>query len=107
MSFKLTLDVAYMKLVAKLVPPHMDKSFSFQAHGLTPEQRHLVLRALFLPEVVKAKPFRQGDSGTWLMIEFWTDNREVIQAAAEALARAIGVHELQEGDFTRKDIGLE
>jgi hypothetical protein len=103
----LTLDVALMNLVAKLVPPHMDKSFSFQAHGLTPEQRHLVLRALFLPEVVQAKPFRQGDTGSWLMIEFWTKDREVIQAAAEGLARAIGVHDLQEGNFTRKEIGLE
>lgn len=107
MGFKLTLDVASMKLVAKLVPPHMDKSYSFQANGLTPEQRHQVLRALFLPEVVKARPFRQGDSGTWLMIEFWTGDRDVIQAAAEGLARAIGIHELQEGNFTRKDIGLE
>jgi hypothetical protein len=96
-----------MKLVAKLVPPHMDKSYSFQAHGLTPEQRDLVLRALQLPEVELAKPFRQGDTGSWLMIEFWTDDREVIQAAAQGLARTIGVHDLQEGDFTRKDIGLE
>lgn len=96
-----------MAMIAKLVPPNMDKNFSFQMMNASPEQREAVLVAVMTPTVKLAQPFRQSDSNGFLMIEFWVSDREVIQRAANALAACVGIQTLQEGHFTRKDIGFE
>lgn len=92
-----------LKLVTRLVPPHGDKSWSFQVIHLKPEQRKQVLVALKDPQVEPSKPLRQGDSGNWLMIEFWTNNLEAIKVAANYLAGVLS-SELKEGDFTRSEV---
>lgn len=92
-----------LKLVTRLVPPHGDKSWSFQAIHLKPEQRNQLVAAMKDPKVEPCKPFKQGDSGNWLMIEFWTENLEAIKVAAKHLAGLLN-SELSEGDFTRAEV---
>lgn len=90
-------------LVARLVPPAGDKNWSFQTVHQTPEQRTQVLVAMRDDQVQACRPFRQGDSPEWLMIEFWTDDADKIKIAANHLAGAIQA-ELKHGDFTREEV---
>lgn len=96
-----------MAMIAKLCPPQYDKNYSFQAINVSKEDRDTIVSCFRKPSVQKAQPFLQGDSGNWVMVEFWVKDLQVIQDAANTLAEAIGIKNLEAGVFTRKDLGLE
>lgn len=96
-----------MAMLAKLCPPQGDKHHSFQVINITKDDRDTLLSCFRKPSVAKTQPFLQGDSGGWVMVEFWTKDIDAIRAASKALATAIGIDQFDEGDFTRKDLGLE
>lgn len=92
--------------VTRLVPPHMDKNWSFQMVSDQPLDRGEFILAMELPEVADANPFLQGFDSKWVMIEFWTRDEGLIRNAAGRLADHFNV-KLLEGQFTRADLGLE
>jgi hypothetical protein len=91
--------------IAKHVPPMCGKNHSFQVYFPTAEQREKILVAMRSDEVKEAHPFLQGDQREWLMVEFWTDNLDLIKSSMKRLADSIGA-ELGHGSFTREEIGL-
>lgn len=92
--------------IAKLVPPHLDKHWSFQMVNPT-EADAGQIRAAFQANVVKAAhPFLQGCTRDWLMVEFWTDSKEEVDAACAHLSSLVSLP-LREGQFTRAELGLE
>lgn len=94
------------RLIAKIVPRHMDKKQSFQAVGVDSEKMLELNIAFHHPSVRKVLPFFQGCDGGWAMIEFWKDDdTEEVLEVAEYLSRCLGT-ELLHGDFTREELGL-
>ena len=101
-----------LKPVIRLVSPHNDKGWSFQGYWLSEDQLDL-LKATFigygdlLPEVKLARPFLQGYDlrNGWIMIEFWTKDKSIIDNATAALSKVISTPILH-GDFTREELGL-
>ena len=91
--------------IARLVPPQMDKNWSFQMINVTEDDAQNVYHAFATPVVQAAHPFLQGNSGGWLMVEFWTRDKVAIDAASQNLADLFGLT-LREGDFTRDELGL-
>ncbi len=91
--------------VAKLVPPHADKHWSFQIANRTEAHEVAVKSSMRDAAVAGAKPFIQGLSADWLMVEFWTRDKDAVDAAAKHLAQRCNVS-LSEGQFTRADLGL-
>lgn len=91
--------------LAKLVPPHMDKHHSFQMIGALPEDIIRVRVALQDPQVKAVRPFLQGESRDWMMVEFWSDDLELIQIAAKHLADCVEL-DLLHGNFDRSELGL-
>ena len=60
---------------AKIIDPHMDKNFSLQFFNVTDEDRNKVLSVFHrLCRGSSFFQFVQGDSGGWMMIEFWTSD---------------------------------
>jgi hypothetical protein len=102
----ITLPIEEKKMIAKMIPPHMDKHWSFQAVNVTEEQVKEVRAAFHAPQVKQAEPFLQGNNGGWLMVEFWTNNPTAVLNAGKYL---FDLFELSyaEGQFTRKELGLE
>lgn len=100
------LPVEEKKMIAKMIPPHMDKHWSFQAINVTEEQVDDVRLAFAAPQVKQAEPFLQGNNGGWLMVEFWTKNLEDIINAGKYLFKLFDLP-FSEGQFTRKELGLE
>lgn len=94
-----------MSKIARLVPPHADKNWSFQAVGVVEDDVRQIRGAFFTESVKAANPFLQGNSGDWVMVEFWTKDKALIDAAARQLFALVG-QELREGDFTREELGL-
>lgn len=92
-----------MSRIAKLVPPHMDKHWSFQVMHRLEEDEHVVKSTIHRHEVKNAEPFIQGLDRNWIMVEFWTNDKEAVTAAANALAEALGLS-YTEGEFTREEI---
>ena len=79
-----------------LIEPFMDKGWSFQIKTsdyspLDPIIRESLLSLINTPLVRRAKPFLQGDTECWLMVEFWTDNEDHIIAAANFLNESLKV----------------
>lgn len=91
--------------IAKLVPPQMDKHWSFQVVRVSKDMRNACVAEFKHPDVAKASPFLQGDSGDWLMVEFWHGGKEAAEVAAKQLAGALELV-LMEGNFTRAELGL-
>lgn len=92
--------------MARLVPPHADKNWSFQAVNVE-EDDVWAIRGAFSNEVVKkASPFLQGNSGGWVMVEFWTKDKDIIDAAAKVLLGLLNLA-VVEGEVTREDLGLD
>jgi len=91
--------------VAKLVPPHADKHWSFQIVNRTEAHGDAVKRSMADADVASARPFIQGMSPTWLMVEFWTRDKALVDAAARQIAQRCGMT-YSEGEFTRADVGL-
>lgn len=92
--------------LARLVPPHFDKNWSFQAINLTEDDVWKIRSAFSHAAVQPASPFLQGNSGGWAMVEFWTKDKKAIDAAAKHFFDVFQLPFI-EGDFTRKDLGLE
>ena len=90
-------------MIAKLVSPHGNKNFSFQAVRVGAEAQGKIVAAFCHETVKAAHPFLQGSSSGWIMVEFWNPDDDKILAAAEYLAQVIGVP-LLSGDFTRDEI---
>ena len=93
-------------MIAKMIPPHMDKHWSFQAINVTEEEVDDVRLAFTAPQVKQAEPFLQGNNGGWLMVEFWTKDLEDIINAGKYLFKLFDLP-FSEGQFTRKELGLE
>lgn len=91
--------------VAKLVPPHGDKHWSFQIANRAEAHEMAVKSGMGDAAVAGARPFLQGLSADWLMVEFWTMDKDAVDAAAKRLGQLCGV-EFSEGEFTRSDLGL-
>lgn len=91
--------------VARLVPPHADKNWSFQAVNVSEDDVYRIKRAFSHPAVCDTSPFLQGNSRGWVMVEFWTKDKAAIDRAAQHF---FGLFKLAvvEGDFTREDLGL-
>ncbi|MBU9199981.1 hypothetical protein KTD31_01010 [Burkholderia multivorans] len=92
--------------IAKLVPPHLDKHWSFQMVNPTEEEVGVIRAAFHVSAVKAANPFLQGCSKDWLMVEFWTDSKDEVDAASAHLFNLVSLPVL-EGDFTRAELGLE
>lgn len=92
-------------VIARLVPPHLDKNWSFQAHDVTQDDVWRIRCAFSDAAVKTARPYLQGNSNNWVMVEFWTKDKAVIDAAAKHLFGLFDL-EVREGDFTRADLGL-
>ncbi|HDR9103321.1 hypothetical protein [Paraburkholderia sp. A3RO-2L] len=92
--------------IAKLVPPHMDKHWSFQMVNPTEEEVSLIRAAFHTTAVQAAKPFLQGCTKDWLMVEFWTYSKDEVDAAGAHLFNLVSLP-VREGDFTRAELGLE
>lgn len=95
----------YLQPVAKLVPPHADKHWSFQVANRLPEHERLVKAAMQGAVVQTARPFLQGLANDWLMVEFWTDDVNAAKVAATSLSESLGLP-LGEGNFNRQELGL-
>jgi hypothetical protein len=96
-----------MRHIARFVPPHMDKHWSFQVvfDELPPRGDFLV--AMTDPLVKVTEPYLQGyDERSWAMIEFWKGGEDAARTAALRLAEKFSTT-LLEGNFTRKELGLE
>lgn len=91
--------------VARLVPPHADKHWSFQVVNVGEDEVWNIRGAFSNEAVKKANPFLQGNSGGWVMVEFWTEDKGIIDAAAKVLFQLFQLPVI-EGDFTREDLGL-
>lgn len=66
-----------------------DKSMNIQFNGITEENKQKVKSVMYSDSVKKIQPFVQGDSGGWLMIEFWGgDQDEVLSACRKMLSEA-------------------
>ena len=100
------LPVEEKKMIAKMIPPYMDKNWSFQAINVTKDQVDDIRLAFAAPEVSKANPFLQGDNGGWVMVEFWTKNLEDIINAGKYFFKLFDLP-FSQGQFTRKELGLE
>jgi hypothetical protein len=97
-----------IKPIAKFIPPQRDKSFSFQIvfPGNDLPESYEFVRVMDYADVKDASPFLQGHNGNWAMVEFWTKDETLARRAATKLAQHFKVH-MGEGDFTRKELGLE
>lgn len=94
------------KSIARFVPPQRDKSWSFQVvfHDRElPESGvfvSLIQRSLFQ---LAAKPYLQGHSGNWAMVEYWVKDEAVARKAAAEFAQLFEL-ELKDGDFFRNEV---
>lgn len=90
-------------MVAKLVSPCkiMGKGFSFQAMNVSQEQVDKICWAF--EQVRDSRPFLQGNSDGWVMVEFWTDDGDAILRASELFAQILGVP-LLSGNITWEEI---
>lgn len=91
--------------VARLVPPHGDKGWSFQVANRLEDHERSVRQCMQSPAVKAANPFLQGCSPDWLMVEFWTKDKNLVDSACEHLSKELGL-QCSEGQFTRQDLGL-
>ena len=94
-------------MTARLIPPHMDKHWSFQIVCDELPPRGDFMLAMADPAVKQAEPFLQGyNERNWMMIEFWKGGEDAARSAAQHLANRFATS-LLEGNFTRKELGLE
>jgi hypothetical protein len=92
-------------MIARFLEPSGDKHYSFQmVSDMLPTQGDFLV-AMKLVNVQKVKPFLQGYSNNWAMVEFWTKDEEASLIAAKALAEHFK-SELLIGEFTRSELGL-
>lgn len=92
-------------MITRFLEPSGDKHYSFQmVNDMLPTQGDFLV-AMKLVDVQKVKPFLQGHSNNWAMVEFWTKDEEAALIAAKALAGHFK-SELLFGNFSREELGL-
>jgi hypothetical protein len=65
----------------KLVEPGQDRNYCLHFEGSTIDImgiRPILIASITSGILNKAKPFLQGDSSDWLMVEFWTNDIRLI-----------------------------
>lgn len=72
---------------------YCDKLTNIQFQGLTEEQKNEIFVALKIHDCSGAKPFIQGNSNDWLMVEFTSSNEVDVAHACTVLAKAVGLTE--------------
>lgn len=92
-------------MITRFLQPSGDKHFSFQMVSDVLPTKGDFLVAMKIDEVQAVKPFLQGYSGNWAMVEFWTKDEIAALLAAKKLAEVFH-SELLMGEFTRTELGL-
>ena len=66
----------------ELIPPQSDKSYSIHFTEFSSDEvddiRGKILNSFRHKDVKNARPFLQGDSSDWKMVEFWTNDKDLI-----------------------------
>lgn len=69
-----------------------DKGMNLQLQGLNEDQKYDFIGFVFsAPDCLKAKPFKQGDHNDWVMIEFFTNNKEDSLMAVKAIVKKMSI----------------
>lgn len=89
-------------MICKLIRPHIDKNWSYQILGCDKKVRDKVVSVF--SDIKYAQPFLQGDSGNWLMVEFWTNNKTHILEACNFISESLGINYCESDDFTQEDL---
>lgn len=84
--------------IAVLKKPYSDKGYSIHLTNCTPEIKRSVVGLMNNTVIssinhvwMDAKPFLQGNSGEWMMLEFWTKDLEKIKCACLEFGNVIGL----------------
>lgn len=81
-----------------------DKNFNIQFENLTEEMKESIYRFVRTEEIFDpVKAFFQGDSGDWLMIEFWSGPPSIKRLAVKDLLSHIGMDNIQSDDLHKLD----
>lgn len=79
-----------------------DKNFNLQFTNLSEDDKRLVYGFVRTEPVFEpVKAFFQGDSGDWLMLEFWQGNADQKRAASLALIDHLGNDRVTSEDFEK------
>jgi hypothetical protein len=81
---------------ATLKAPYGDKNYHIEFIGVNDSERQKIRSLMNMQYKVdedwkSAKPFLQGDSGDWMMIEFWVKGKFTILIAIEHLEKTINI----------------
>lgn len=83
-------------MIAKLVEPYCGKNWSLQFFDLpegcytsVPLRANIWYWSRHFGEWYGSRPFLQGDSGTWMMIEFWTESQNLILETCIAICKKL------------------
>lgn len=77
---------------AKLVPPNNDKGWSLQFFDVPKDiVNQIWYHARTISDHFKLKPFLQGNSDGWMMVEFWDNAEGYILEASLKICEEIGV----------------
>lgn len=87
------------------MPPHADKGWSFQIVNITDDDVWTIRSQFPKAAVEAAKPFLQGNSGGWAMVEFWNPDKAAVDVAAAVMFEAFNLAVI-EGQFSREDLGI-
>lgn len=80
-----------------------DKATNIQFQGLNKDQKFAVKAAIDLPDCENAKPYVQGDSEDWLLVEFWSSDIVDVAHACVVLVKAVGLTEEQVPGLSHPD----
>lgn len=70
-----------------------DKAVNIQFQGLNEEQKKSITSKVKSLDCESAKPYVQGDSNDWLLVEFWSSNMVDVAHACVVLAEVVGLKE--------------
>lgn len=79
-----------------------DKSYNLQALNCTKEQMEQI-KTTVLTQHKDSKPFIQGQSENWIMVEFWHSNVQAIEQACQAIIKILGVTPEQVAGWAHPD----
>lgn len=80
-----------------------DKATNIQFQGLNEEQKLAVKSAVASSDCENTKPYVQGDSNDWLLVEFWSSDMVDVAHACVVLAKAVGLTEEQVPGLSHPD----
>lgn len=75
----------------ELKNPYCDKNFSIQFFNVSEEDRRKVKRYFFEAAERYRHIFLQGDCDDWMMIEFWTDDIDLIIVICDFFEESLGI----------------